>query len=47
MAAANGLIDAAEATGNPFALSWALLAYGVVVRDTDPVRSLAACAVAW
>ena len=42
MAAANGLIDAAEATGNPFALSWALLAYGVAVRDTDPVRSLAA-----
>jgi hypothetical protein len=42
MAAANGLIDAAEATGNPFALSWALLAYGVAVRDTDTVRSLAA-----
>ena len=31
MEAANGLIDAAEATGNPFALSWALLAYGVAV----------------
>ena len=28
MAAANGLIDAAEATGNPFVLSFALLAYG-------------------
>jgi predicted ATPase/class 3 adenylate cyclase len=42
MEAVNGLIDAAEATGNPFALSWALLAYGFAVQDTDPVRSLAA-----
>jgi predicted ATPase len=42
MEAANGLIDAAEATGNPFALSWALLAYGGAVQDADPVRSLAA-----
>ena len=29
MAAANGLIDAAEATRNPCALSFALLAYGI------------------
>jgi tetratricopeptide (TPR) repeat protein len=42
MEAANGLIDAAEATGNPFALSWALLAYGLALQDADPVRSLAA-----
>jgi hypothetical protein len=42
MAAANGLIDAAEATGNPYVLSWALLAYGLAVYDADPVRSLAA-----
>ena len=28
MAAANGLIDAAEATGNPLVLSCALIAYG-------------------
>jgi tetratricopeptide (TPR) repeat protein len=42
MAAADGLIDAAEATGNPFALSWALVAYGLAVRDADPVHSLAA-----
>ena len=28
MAAANGLIEAAEATGNPCVLSFALLAYG-------------------
>ena len=42
MAAANGLIDAAEATGNPMALSWALQAYGQAIYDADPVRSLAA-----
>jgi predicted ATPase len=42
MAAANGLIDAAEATGNPHALSFALLAYGMAVHHADPVRSLAA-----
>ena len=42
MAAANGLIDAAEATGNPFVLSWALMADGMAVHDADPVRSLVA-----
>jgi predicted ATPase len=42
MAVANGLIDAAEATGNPCVLSWALLADGLAVYDADPVRSLAA-----
>ncbi|MGH3678665.1 MAG: NB-ARC domain-containing protein, partial [Mycobacterium sp.] len=42
MAAANGLIDAAEATGNPVVLSWAHGAWGMAVHDTDPVRSLAA-----
>ena len=40
MAAANGLIDAAEATRNPYALSFALLAYGFAFRDADPVRAL-------
>ena len=40
MAAANGLIDAAEATGNPCALSLALLAYGFAFRDADPDRAL-------
>ena len=39
MAAANGLIDAAEATRNPCALSFALLAYGFAFRDADPVRA--------
>ncbi len=39
MAAANGLIDAAEATHNPCALSFALLAYGFAFRDADPDRA--------
>ncbi len=42
MAAADGLIDAAEATGNPWVLSFALHAYGWAVHDADPARSLAA-----
>ena len=39
MAATKGLIDAAEATGNPCVLSWALLAYGFAFRDADPDRA--------
>jgi predicted ATPase len=42
MGAANGLIDAAETTGNPHVLAFALHAYGLAVRGADPVRSLAA-----
>jgi hypothetical protein len=42
MAATDGLIEAAETTDNPYALSFALLAYGLAFRDADPVRSLAA-----
>jgi tetratricopeptide (TPR) repeat protein len=42
MTAANGLIEAAEATGNPLALSWALHAYSLAFHDADPVRSLVA-----
>jgi hypothetical protein len=42
MAAATGLIDAAGATRNPWVLSYALLAYGLVFRDTDPARALEA-----
>src|SRR5262249_26461169 len=38
-AAANGLIDAAEATQNPSVVSTALVAYGFACRDTDPVRA--------
>ena len=40
MAAATGLIDAAEATHNPYVLSFALFAYGFAFRDADPVRAL-------
>ena len=42
MAAANGLIEAAEATRNPCALSFALNVYGCAFRDADPVRALEA-----
>ena len=41
-AAANGLIEAAEATRNPWALSFALYAYGYAFCDADPVRALEA-----
>ena len=41
-AAAKGLIDAAEATRNPWALSYALFAYGFAFLDADPVRALEA-----
>jgi len=42
MAAVDGLVDAADATGNPCALSFALLAYGYAFRDTDPHGALEA-----
>ena len=35
-----GLIDAAEASHNPHALSWALLAYGYAWREADPPAAL-------
>jgi len=41
-AAANGLIEAAEATHNPFALAYALSAYGYAFGDADPLRALEA-----
>jgi predicted ATPase len=40
MDSADGLIEAAEATGNPHMLSLALLAYGLAFRDADPVGAL-------
>jgi predicted ATPase/class 3 adenylate cyclase len=40
MDSADGLIEAAEATGNPSLLAWALAAYGVAFRDADPVGAL-------
>jgi predicted ATPase len=39
MAAATGLIDVAEATHNPWTLSYALLAYSLAFRDADPDRA--------
>ena len=40
MDSADGLIEAAEATGNPSLLALALVAYGVAFRDADPVGAL-------
>ncbi|MCW2661109.1 MAG: cyclase [Mycobacterium sp.] len=36
----DGLIEAAEATGNPHLLASALTAYAAAFRDADPVRAL-------
>ncbi len=41
-AAADGLVEAAGATGNPYALSLALMAYGFAWRSADPDRALEA-----
>jgi hypothetical protein len=41
-AAANGLIGAAEATHNAYALAYALQAYGFAFSDADPVGALEA-----
>jgi tetratricopeptide (TPR) repeat protein len=40
MAAANGLVDTAEASHNPLVLSYALFTYGIAHRDADSVRAL-------
>jgi predicted ATPase/class 3 adenylate cyclase len=40
MDCADGLIEAAEATGNPSMLAWALAASGLAFRDADPVGAL-------
>ena len=40
MDSADGLIEAAEATGNPSLLAFALLSYGAAFRDADPVGAL-------
>jgi predicted ATPase len=40
MDSADGLIEAAETTGNPLLLAWALGAYGAAFRDADPVAAL-------
>ena len=40
MDSADGLIEAAEATGNPYLLALALGVYGAAFRDADPVGAL-------
>jgi predicted ATPase len=40
MVAADGLIDAAEATGNPWVLTYTLAVWGVAFGDTDPDGAL-------
>jgi len=40
MDCADGLIEAAEATGNPAFLAFSLWAYGLALRDADPVGAL-------
>jgi hypothetical protein len=40
MDSADGLIEAAEATGNPHLLALALSVYGVAFRDADPIGAL-------
>jgi hypothetical protein len=47
MAATNGLIEAAETTDNPHALSFALSAYGFAFRDSDPMGAIDAMHRAW
>ena len=42
MAGADGLVDAAEVTGNPCVLSFALIADGLAFRDADPMHALGA-----
>lgn len=42
IAAANDLLDAADAIDNPWVLAFTLFACGYVFRDTDPIRSLEA-----
>jgi predicted ATPase/class 3 adenylate cyclase len=40
MAVADGLLDAAEMTANPYALSNALISEGLAFRDADPMHAL-------
>jgi tetratricopeptide (TPR) repeat protein len=40
LSVATGLIDAAEATHNPYVVSFALLAYGMACSAEDPLRAL-------
>jgi predicted ATPase len=42
IAAADGIVAAAEATNNPWVLAYALLCYGMAYQKADPQRALAA-----
>ncbi len=42
IAAADGIVAAAEATNNPWVLTYALLCYGMAYQNADPQRALAA-----
>ncbi len=42
MSAATGIVETAEATGNPWVLSYALFSYALACGDSDPVRALEA-----
>jgi predicted ATPase len=42
IAATDGIISAAEATNNPWVLTYALLSYGMAYQNADPQRALAA-----
>lgn len=37
---AKGIVETAEASGNPYALSYAIHAYGYAYLDTEPLRAL-------
>jgi predicted ATPase len=47
MAAATGLVQVAEMTHNPHAISFALLAYGFAYPDTEPLRASEALRRGW
>ncbi|MCX5042709.1 adenylate/guanylate cyclase domain-containing protein [Aldersonia sp. NBC_00410] len=40
LAAADGLVDAAESSHNPFVLSFVLFTCGLIYREADPLRAL-------
>lgn len=42
MSTADGMVETAEASHNPYAVTFALLAYGLAFGNTDPLRSLTA-----
>jgi hypothetical protein len=45
--ASEGLIEAAEATGNPWVISFALCAFGIAFTQADPVAAIEAARRGW